>query len=159
MSARRTSLAPAAIATLTALFVCTTGCGSSAAAEPHITVSEPAVGAVPGDSAAVYLRLENSGADDALTGATCDCDGTISLHVTEDMNGVSIMSGADQLAVPSGDTLELDPGGSHLMMEGIDKQLTAGENVELTLHFEHSNDISVTVPVLPLEELAERIEN
>ena len=92
---------------LTVSALCCAGCGADV--EPHITASNPVVGAVPGDSAAVYVELENSGGDDALIGATCDCDAEISLHVTEDLDGISIMTGADRLDVPTGSTLELDP--------------------------------------------------
>jgi len=142
---------------LTVSALCCAGCGADV--EPHITASNPVVGAVPGDSAAVYVELENSGGDDALIGATCDCDAEISLHVTEDLDGISIMTGADRLDVPTGSTLELDPGGSHLMVQDLQSPLTAGSTIDITLHFECSEDLSVTVPVVPLEDLAERIEN
>ena len=142
---------------LTVSALCCAGCGADV--EPHITASNPVAGAVPGDSAAVYVELENSGGDDALIGATCDCDAEISLHVTEDLDGISIMTGADRLDVPTGSTLELDPGGSHLMVQDLKSPLTAGSTIDITLHFERSEDLSVTVPVVPLEDLAERIEN
>ena len=142
---------------LTVSALCCAGCGADV--EPHITASNPVVGAVPGDSAAVYVELENSGGDDALIGATCDCDAEISLHVTEDLDGISIMTGADRLDVPTGSTLELDPGGSHLMVQDLQSPLTAGSTIDITLHFARSEDLSVTVPVVPLEDLAERIEN
>ncbi|MEZ5267868.1 MAG: copper chaperone PCu(A)C [Microthrixaceae bacterium] len=151
MNARRSAVA------LTVSALCCAGCGADV--EPHITASNPVVGAVPGDSAAVYVELENSGGDDALIGATCDCDAEISLHVTEDLDGISIMTGADRLDVPTGSTLELDPGGSHLMVQDLQSPLTAGSTIDITLHFERSEDLSVTVPVVPLEDLAERIEN
>lgn len=123
-----------------------------------MSVLDPVVGAVPGDSAAVYLSIENSGDDDALVAASCDCAGSTSLHLTEDRDGILLMVAADRLDVPSGETTVLDPGRSHLMLEDLAAPLEAGSSIELTLEFEHGGERTVEVPVVPLDELAERVQ-
>jgi copper(I)-binding protein len=135
------------------LFGCTKG-----GPQEGIAVIDPAVGAVPGESAAVYLSLVNDGTDDALRGASCDCSETVSLHVTEDHDGVLLMVESDQVDLPSGETTVFDPGRSHLMLEELDAPLEIGSSISLTLEFEHDSDRTVEVPVVPLDELAERVD-
>lgn len=132
------------------------GCGSADAAE--LRAREAAVGATPGTSAALYLELTNDGGeDDALVGASCACAAAASLHVTEDRGGISIMVGADELALPAGGALQLDPGRSHVMLEELTEPLEAGDRVEVRLEFERSPDMTLEVPVVAPEELAERV--
>jgi copper(I)-binding protein len=122
-----------------------------------IVVIDPVVGAVQGDSAAVYLSLENNGTDDVLLGASCDCSASVSLHVTEDRDGILLMVAKDHLDLPSGETTVLDPGRSHLMLEDLDAPLEVGSSISVTLEFEHGSERTTEVPVVPLDELAERV--
>lgn len=133
------------------------GCTHSGASGT-ITVSDPAVGAVPGESAAVYLTIANRGGDDALVGAECTCADTSSLHVVTDHDGILMMEDTEEVPLPSGSTTVLDPGRSHLMLEGLDDSLEAGGTVTLTLEFAHTPQQTVDVPVVALEELADRVE-
>lgn len=133
------------------------GCGSGTA-HGGIAVVDPAAGAAPGESAAVYLTIENSGPDDALVGAGCDCSERVSLHVTEERDDLHMMVETDRIDIASGETTVLGPGGSHLMLEGLDAPLEAGTGIEVTLEFEHGGERTVEVPVVPLDELAERVD-
>lgn len=126
-------------------------------AQDGIVVLDPAVGAVPGESAAIYLSLRNSGPEDALLGAGCDCSEKVTLHVIEDQDGVLLMVAVDRLDLPSGETTVLDPGRSHLMIEDLDAPLEVGAGISVTLQFEHGSDQTIEVPVVALDELAERV--
>lgn len=158
-TARTVWFVSAAAVTLT--FAATlSGCGNASpsdqAGSPGFTVSDPAVGAVPGDAAAVYLSIRNQGPDDALIGAGCDCAKETSLHSTEDHDGVALMVPTDRVGLPSGETTVLEPGGPHLMLDGLAEPLEAGDSIEIILEFDHGGTRAVEVPVVPLDELAER---
>ena len=129
---------------------CSTGGG--------ITASDPAVGANPGDSAALYVELLSEGRSDELVSARCDCARRSSLHLTEDRDGILIMAETGSIELPQGKATTLLPGGPHVMLEDLEAPLTAGSTVEVTLGFEHSADVVLEVPVVGLEDLAERVE-
>ena len=64
------------------------------------------------------------------------------------VNGVMQMRQlADGLPIPAGGSVVLKPGSYHVMLIGLKKPLTAGKKIPLTLTFEKSGNISVTVPV------------
>lgn len=133
-----------------------TSCADAGAGS--LSASNPAVGANPGDSAALYVELDNDGATDTLLSARCNCSDTTSLHLTEDRDGILLMVESDAIGLPGQTRTELRPGGSHVMLEDLEAPLTAGSTVEVTLSFERSPELVLEVPVVALEELAERVE-
>jgi copper(I)-binding protein len=136
--------------------VATGSCGVDDA--PGVRVVDPAVGASEGGAAALYLNLTNAGEDEIrLTGARCDCAETTTLHVSEDLDGVVMMTAVESLAVPLDETVELHPGGSHIMLEGLRGPLRAGSTVEVTLEVDRGEPIELEVPVVALESLNERV--
>ena len=133
------------------------GCGSAGAAGLRGRPGRRS-GRTPGTSAALYVELTNDGGeDDTLVDASCDCAAATSLHVTEDRDGILVMVAADELAVPAGGTLQLDPGRSHVMLEELTGPLEVGDRVEVRLEFERSADITLEVPVVAPQELAVRV--
>lgn len=125
---------------------------------PELSVSQPAVGSTRASSAAIYLELANSGdGDDGLVGASCACADGASLHLTESRGGIMIMQAADTLSVPAESVVELRPGGPHIMLEGLRAPLEEGAAIEVELEFSESPPMTVEVPVVPLESLAERV--
>jgi copper(I)-binding protein len=150
-SARRTLTALAATALVTA--------GScSGDPEPAIRAVDPVIGASDGDAAALYLGVTNDGDDELhLVGARCDCAERTSLHMTRDLDGIAMMTVVESLPVPGGETVELRPGGSHIMLEGLRAPLRTGSVVEVTLELDRSEPIELEVPVVALESLNERV--
>ncbi len=51
------------------------------------------------------------------------------------------------LAVPAGATIELRPGGTHVMISGLGGPLHAGDALKLTLKFEKSGERPVDVRI------------
>ncbi|MEZ5239097.1 MAG: copper chaperone PCu(A)C [Microthrixaceae bacterium] len=147
-------LAPAALAVCALVLP---GC-ATADADAGLRIQDPAVGAVPGSSAAVYLAIDNPGAADSLLGADCSCGAETSLHVVEDRAGVLMMVPAGTIEIPEDSTTVLDPGGSHVMLEGLQEPLEPGGSIELTLRFDRAGERTVEVPVVELQQLAERVE-
>jgi len=98
------------------------------------------------DLAAGYLTVRNDGAaDDRLTGVSTDLADDVTMHVTEGER----MRAVDGLDVPAGGELTLARGGSHLMLEKLDRKPEVGEKVSFVLHFAESEPIEVEVPVQP----------
>jgi hypothetical protein len=57
------------------------------------------------------------------------------------------MDEAAGLALPGGEAVAFEPGGLHVMLEDLAAPLTAGQEVALTLAFEHAPDLAITVLV------------
>ena len=53
----------------------------------------------------------------------------------------------DSLEIPAGGTVELKPGGYHIMLIDLNRELVAGEKVDITLKFEKAGDVKVTAEV------------
>lgn len=115
----------------------------------EITVSD-AIVPVPAtvDTAAVYLRITNDGdRDDRLLTVSTPQASLTHLHETSiDADGRAGMAAVGTLAIPAGETVDLSPGGLHLMMMQPD-ELVDGETVDLTLTFEHAGTKTVTARV------------
>ncbi len=135
------------------------GCTTSGSSDTGgITITDPVVGAVPADSAALYMTIDNSGDDDAIVAASCDCSAKATLHTTTDNNGIAIMESTDEVDVPSGKSIVFKPGGLHIMLEDLSAPLEAGSHIEVEIDFEHAAPQTVDVPVVPLDELAKRVD-
>jgi copper(I)-binding protein len=86
---------------------------------------------------AAYMDLMNTGPEaDRLLGAVTDVAEKVEIHETTMVGGVMTMRPISSLALPSGATLTLKPGGLHLMLLGLKRDLTVGDRLTLTLRFE-----------------------
>jgi copper(I)-binding protein len=110
-----------------------------------------------GGMGAAYLTIENTGAtDDRLITAKTDAARTAEIHEMRNEGTVMKMAPlADGLPISAGSTIELKPGGYHIMLIGLTGDLKAGESFELTLTFEKAGDVTLTVPVFVTKEAAE----
>jgi periplasmic copper chaperone A len=99
---------------------------------------------------AVYMLLHNHSAeDDALVAVTTDVAASVELQLTAvDANDVVKMTPQESIPLPSGIEMELKPGSYHIMLIGVTKDLKVGDEIQVTLHFLHHEDIPLTVPVL-----------
>ncbi|MXZ13653.1 MAG: copper chaperone PCu(A)C [Candidatus Dadabacteria bacterium] len=103
----------------------------------------------PGTSVtAAYMVIENPGADDELLGISCACAREASIHVIEmkEDSDSMVMREVPSIAVPSGASLALSPGGTHVMLMGLSGDMD--KSVVLELEFRSGARISVTAPVL-----------
>jgi periplasmic copper chaperone A len=97
---------------------------------------------------AAYLVIQNNGAaEDRLLSVESDVARTIELHETKEMNGMMQMSPVPNILVPAGGKAELKPGGFHVMLIGLNRELKAGDKIQLTLNFEKAGKIPVTAEV------------
>ena len=124
--------------------------GSAGTATGGITVSEAWARPSPmmERAGAAYMVLQNGGAaEDKLLSVEGDVAQAIELHETKEMNGMMQMSPVPNIPVPAGGKAELKPGGLHVMLIGLTRELKAGDKVQLTLNFEKAGKIPVTVEV------------
>ena len=129
------------------------GCGGAAEsnARPTITgawVRTPTPGAT---STAAYLVISNRGAvAETLTNVATPAATAASMHRTltsADMGGMTGMQMVDAIHIPAGGEVTLEPGGFHVMLEGLTGALNDGDSVELVLTFEQAGDVTVTAEV------------
>jgi periplasmic copper chaperone A len=98
---------------------------------------------------AAYMTIANGGtADDLLLSVSAEPPVTAMVHQTSNEGGVSKMRPVDKgLPVPAGQSVTLQPGGTHLMIMGLDGPLKAGDRLKLRLKFERSGERPVDARV------------
>ena len=160
-------LAPAVLVVATALVGCSSGGGASITVTGAWARASSAMAA----AGAAYLTIENTGTEaDALVGASSPAAKTVEVHETvamesaapsDGMSGESPMPSASgdmgggmmgmvpvaRLEIPAGGTVELKPGGYHVMLIDLNQELKAGATIEITLTFEKAGDVTVTAEV------------
>lgn len=95
-----------------------------------------------------YLKIDNAGgAADRLLGASADVSRTVELHTMKLEGDVMRMRQVEAIDVPAGQTVELKPGGLHLMFIGLKAPLKAGDSFPLKLRFEKAGEVGVDVKV------------
>lgn len=116
-----------------------------------ITIASPWTRATPRGAkvAGGYLKLTNSGTGaDKLMGAVTDIAGRVEIHEMVMNDGVMQMRPQTAgLEVKAGQTVELKPGGYHVMFMDLKRQLKEGESVKATLQFEKAGKVDVTFKV------------
>lgn len=104
-------------------------------------------GAGSGNSA-VYALLVNTGnAPDALVAAASDAAGTVEIHESYRESGMMKMRAVGRIDVPAGKKVEMKPGGFHVMLLNLKRDLKAGETIGVTLQFEKAGKIPVTAVI------------
>jgi len=85
--------------------------------------------------------------DSKLVRASSPVSEHVELHEMTMENNVMKMREVPAIAVPAGQTVELKPGGYHIMLLDLKQQIHAGDDVPLTLVFEHSDGRQETIAV------------
>jgi hypothetical protein len=104
------------------------------AAAAQVTVTDPWVrGTVPGQMATGAFMQLKSAADARLVEARSPVAGVVEIHEMKLENNVMRMRAVDALPLPAGRTVELKPGGYHVMLMDLKRQVKEGEVVPVTL--------------------------
>jgi periplasmic copper chaperone A len=97
---------------------------------------------------AVYLTIVNSGSvSDDVIAASSDAAATVELHESYEESGMMMMRPITKLGVPAGGKLEMKPGGYHLMLINLKRELKAGQVIDLTLVLQKAGRIPVKAKV------------
>ena len=102
-----------------------------------------------GENGAAYFIIENGTAsDDSLMGVSSDIATAAEVHMSmADANGVMSMQMQDAVIIPAGEPVEFKPGGLHVMLVNLTRDLKPGETITLTLNFKETGNVVVEVPV------------
>jgi copper(I)-binding protein len=120
-------------------------CGAEKGIEVHETWMRPAA---QGENGAVYFVIHNHASTaDAITSASSDVAQAVEMHESKMSGDVMQMQQLDSIPLEAFEELKFEPGGLHIMLIGLRKDLKVGEEVEITLHFKNLEDVSVKVPV------------
>lgn len=96
-----------------------------------------------------YLTIANTGnAADKLVGVSSPDAAKVEVHTMSMKDNVMVMRPVEGgLEIPAGQTVELKPGGYHMMFMGVKEAFTEGASVPVTLEFEKAGKVELKLPV------------
>ena len=103
----------------------------------------------PGQHAAgAFMKIENgAAASDQLVSASSPAAGEVQLHQMSMEGNVMKMGQVKDITVPANGTVDLKPGGYHIMLMNIKAPLKVGETVPVKLKFAKAGEVEVKLPV------------
>lgn len=128
----------------------TAGMSRAEVAFEEITVDNAWVKAMPpsAEYSAAFLTITNASEEDlALVEVRSDVAETVEIHEMETIEGVMSMRPTKNLAIPHGESVALEPGGTHIMLIDLVEPLTEGESVDLTLVFANGMERQVSAVI------------
>lgn len=101
-----------------------------------------------------FLTVTNTGKeDDRMISVTTTRAGKSEIHEMAIIDNVMKMRQlADGLVIPAGGTVELKPGGFHLMFLEVPERFEEGQTVPVTLTFEKAGKVDLVLPVKSMQE-------
>lgn len=135
-----------------------TGCAQDTE-PPGILLGESWVRTTTGkempEMTAVYVNMSNPGSELVnLVDADCgDVAEKTELHEMVMENGEMVMQATDAIPVPAEGHQHLAPGGPHIMLMGVTRDLpVGGEEVTCTITFDNGQELEFTAPVKEFTE-------
>ncbi len=116
----------------------------------EVSVNDAYARAVPPGqmNSASFMTLNNTEAKAvALVAGNSSAAKVVELHNHINEDGVMKMRQVEQIEIPASGTVTLQPGGYHVMLIGLNKDLMEGDNIDLNLEFSDGSQQSLTVPV------------
>jgi periplasmic copper chaperone A len=138
---RRACLALAALSLSTAV-------AAQTQAAPKVTGAwaRPTVNGQAGGGG--YLTLIGTTQADRLLSVKANVAKSVELHRMEMDGNVMRMREVEAIDVPAGQTVQLKPGGLHIMFVGLTQTLKNGATIPLTLRFERGGEVKVDMKVM-----------
>ncbi|GAB5537310.1 MAG: hypothetical protein Rubg2KO_35590 [Rubricoccaceae bacterium] len=121
-----------------------------------LSVSNPFTAAAPaGGTGGVFLTLTGGPEADTLLGASFGGAEQVEVHETYDTDGGlrGMREAEGGIPVPATETVELAPGGYHIMLINLSEASAEGDTLALTLDFSQAGPKEVRVPVLGLDQI------
>ena len=114
-----------------------------------LTISDPFARATAGQATAGggFFVVKNEGEEDRLIAAHADVATSTELHTHIHEGDVMKMRQVDAIDVPANGSVELKPGGYHVMLMGLKAPLKEGETFPLHLTFEKAGEVIINVDV------------
>ena len=97
---------------------------------------------------AAYLTAHNRGEEAlSITGASADLAGRAELHNSVMVDGYMRMQALPTVTLAAGESLELAPGGKHLMLLDLERMPAAGESLQICLLVAGEEPACIDAPV------------
>lgn len=104
---------------------------------------------VLGNVGAVYFTVENSGGTtDTLTGVEVAGALVAMLHEQVQDGDRMEMRHVGPLPIPVAGRVELQPGGYHVMIEGMERSPEVGDTLRVTVRFAVAGNVDINAPVV-----------
>lgn len=107
-------------------------------------------------TAAGYMVLRSTGGADRLVGASSPAAERVEMHTSVRDGDVARMREVKAYDIPAGGSVELKPGGNHLMLINPKAPLKAGDRVPLVLKFEKAGEVKTDLQVRPLNAASDQ---
>ncbi len=101
-----------------------------------------------GENGVVYFLLENHTTEThELIAAVSDTAEAVEIHESRMKGDVMQMQRLESVSLGPDAEVAFEPGGLHIMLIGLNRELNTGDQIELTLQFRNFDDLTVQVPV------------
>ncbi len=120
----------------------------------EIVVEDPYVRAMPPGqpNTAAFMQLHNTGSEArAVVEARSAASNVVELHTHVHEDGMMRMRQIEQIDLPAGEPVSLQPGGLHVMLIDLVAPLSVGERVGVTLVLDNGEEIAVDAEVRHVE--------
>lgn len=99
-----------------------------------------------------FVRIENNSREEiSLESAESDISRIVELHETVMEKEVMKMNRLESVKIPAGSSVQLKPGGMHIMFIGLKKDIRNGEEVKILLNFSGGIKKEISAKVKKLE--------
>ena len=119
--------------------------------QAEVLLVDPYAKATPPNAknSAAFMKIENKGNSDIeLLAASSNISKVTELHTHIEENGMKKMIQIPSIKIPANSSVELKPGGLHIMFLGIQNQINENSNVDLNLTFSDGKTYELTkIPV------------
>ena len=102
------------------------------------------------ESGGVFLTIRGGGEADRLVGGSTSLARSVAIHTMRMDGEVMRMRRQQAVDIPAGGEVRLEPGGTHLMLDGLKAPLATGRSFRLALDFAHAKRKEFVVEVLPI---------
>jgi len=94
---------------------------------------------------ALYFTLENNGSEaDTLYAVETDIAKMVQIHETYTDGDMMGMREIGEIIVEPESSVKLEPGGMHIMVMRLKKDIKIGDEIDFTLYFRNADKISIT---------------
>lgn len=98
-----------------------------------------------------YFTLHNNSAQDQiLVGATTPAFARAELHQHSHKDGMMRMEQVEQIIIAAGKSVDLAPGGLHLMLFEPASSLSIGQSIDVVLQFADGQQLTLSLPVVAM---------
>ena len=127
----------------------------------HSGMEQDQTAGMSGETSAVYMNISNRGESDisiiSASSATAD---RIEFHETRVVDDMARMEALDGLLIPAGETIELAPGGAHIMLMGLRDDLAPDSQIRMQLVCDSGAvyDLDISIMNMRMTDLDDEIQ-